>query len=373
MSQPIPLIPQDFMRSVIKRIATGPEMSRPISRDEAGTAMKLILNGKANPVQAGVFLVALRMKRETDDENAGVLDALRDATRFAIAPVDELVDIADPYDGFSRHLPASPFLPALLAACGLPAVSHGCFSLGPKFGVTHHQILTAADIDVNLSPEQAAARIADPKIGWSYVDQRQFSPALHKLVELRSLIVKRPCLSTLEKITGPVRAQKRNILLVGYVHKGYERLLPLMARHSQFDSALIVRGVEGGVLLPLRGAVTCLASRNDGTEVIDNFNSSEIGIQSDLSVPQLPLLRSTAGTEITDVDSVEFDASKIAALAAAAGIEALQGKSGVTRDNLIFTSAVALRHASRVHSLLEGAVRARKALDSGQALASFRA
>ena len=376
MSQSISVNPQDFMRSVIKRIATGPEMSKTISREEARTAMKLILDGKADPVQAGVFLVALRMKRETDDENAGVLDALREATHFAIAPVDELVDIADPYDGFTRHLPASPFLPALLAACGLPAVSHGCFQMGPKFGVTHHQILAAAGIQVNLSPEQAAARIADAKIGWAYVDQSQFSPALNRLVDLRTLIVKRPCVSTLEKITGPVRARGKNILFIGYVHKGYERLLPLMARQAQYDFALVVRGVEGGVLLPLRGAVTCVVCGTDGTEGTENLDSSEIGIQSDIRAPQLPLLSSTEGTERTEgteEESADFDASKIATLAAEAGIEALEGKSGVTHDSLVFTSAAVLRHAGRAHSLHEGAELARKALDSGQALARFRA
>ena len=65
------------------------------------------------------------MKRETDEENLGILDAVRDATGAVTAAVDEIVDLADPYDGYNRTLPISPFLPAVLAACGIPAVSHG--------------------------------------------------------------------------------------------------------------------------------------------------------------------------------------------------------------------------------------------------------
>src|SRR3972149_7377818 len=111
--------PMARMRSIIGRIATGPELSKDISREEACAGMRFILEGQVDPVQAGVFLIALRMKRETDDENRGVLQAIRDVTHSVTAAVDEVLGIADPYDGFNRTLPASPFLPAVLAACGV--------------------------------------------------------------------------------------------------------------------------------------------------------------------------------------------------------------------------------------------------------------
>src|SRR3990167_11125961 len=106
-----------MMRSILKRIATGPELSKDISREEACAGMRLVLDGGVDPVEAGVFLIALRMKRETDDEMYGLLDAIRDATHSAVAPVDELIDLGDPYDGYARSLPVAPFLPAVLAAC----------------------------------------------------------------------------------------------------------------------------------------------------------------------------------------------------------------------------------------------------------------
>ncbi|MBI4458423.1 MAG: anthranilate phosphoribosyltransferase, partial [Acidobacteria bacterium] len=280
--------PQQLMRSYLRRIATGPEMSKPISREEARTAMRLILEEDVDPVQAGVFLIALRMKRETDEENRGVLDAIREATRFSVTPLTDMADLADPYDGFTRHLPASPFLPAVLAACGLPAVSHGCERLGPKFGVTHRQVLAAAGAAVDLSPEEAAARIADPEARWAYVDQRHFCPPLNRMAELRTLIVKRPCLSTLEKMAGPVRAGGKTHLIVGFVHKGYEQLLPVMARHAGYSSALVVRGVEGGVIPPLRGVVACVRYRGKDADEILRLEPAEAGVDSALRAPAVP-------------------------------------------------------------------------------------
>ncbi|MDE0152842.1 MAG: anthranilate phosphoribosyltransferase, partial [Gammaproteobacteria bacterium] len=61
--------PQAFMRSVLQRIATGPEYSKDLPQEEARAALNLILNGQADPVQAGIFFIALRMKRETLEEN----------------------------------------------------------------------------------------------------------------------------------------------------------------------------------------------------------------------------------------------------------------------------------------------------------------
>src|SRR5262249_31410666 len=150
---------------------------------EARDGMSLILERKVEPIQAAVFLIALRMKRESDDENRGVLEAVRSSTRAATADVDDLADVADPYDGFTRHLPASPLLPALLASCGVPTVSHGCDRLGPKFGVTHRQILAAARAPVGLTPDQAARRITNSRIGWAYVDQEVYCPGLHDLAD----------------------------------------------------------------------------------------------------------------------------------------------------------------------------------------------
>jgi anthranilate phosphoribosyltransferase len=228
------------MHSILKRIATGPELSKDISREEARAGMRLVLDGEVDPVQAGVFLIALRMKRETDDENLGMLEAIREATLRATAPVDEVLDIGDPYDGYNRTLPAAPFLPAVLAACGVASVSHGVESMGPKYGVTHRQVLRAAGLPVDLTPEEAAARLGDPAIGWAYVDQKAFCPKLYALTGLRTLIVKRPAITTAEVLAGPVRGRLKTHLVTGYVHKPYPRIYAMLARHAGYDSALLV-------------------------------------------------------------------------------------------------------------------------------------
>lgn len=359
------------MTSYLQRIATGPEMSKDLTLEEARDGMALILDRKVELVQAAVFLIALRMKRESDDENRGVLEAVRNATRSATAAVDDLADVADPYDGFTRHLPASPFLPALLAACGVPTVSHGCHQLGPKFGVTHRQVLAAAEAPVDLTPEEAATRISDPQIGWAYVDQKVSCPPLHDLSELRRLIVKRPCLSTLEKLSGPVRVKGRAHLLIGYVHRGYERLLPLVARHAAYASALIVRGVEGSVIPSLNARVDCTAFHEGEPNQLVQMDPQEAGIEATLRAVPLPNAEAM-GVEESDDVSGPVDTTAIAQAAATAGLAALDGQSGPTRNSLIYAAAIFLCHLRRFESVATAATAARKALDSGAARERFQ-
>ena len=356
------------MKSYIGRIATGPELSKDLSLEEARDGMQLILQERVDPVQAAIFLIALRMKRESDDENRGILEALRAATHAAVADVDDLVDIADPYNGFERHLPPSPFLPAVLAACGIPAVSHGLASVGPKYGVTHRQILTAAGVAVDLTPAQAAARIADPAIGWAYVDQSASCPALHRLVALRDLMVKRPCLSTLEKITGPVRARGQTHLMIGYVHKAYQPLLAALARHAGYTTAMVIRGIEGGITPALRSTTLCSGYHRDGTEFSITLDPGAIDISSDqrtvpLSAELVQKIKDATPTALTE----------LAHAAASAGLAALHGTPSLTRDSLVYSAAAILSNLGKFDTLATAASQVRRALDSGDALARFRA
>jgi anthranilate phosphoribosyltransferase len=373
MDAPVPIPtaePTVVMRSIIKRIATGPELSKDISYEEARAGMQYVLDETVDPVQAAIFLIALRMKRETDDENRGVLQALLDATQSVQADVDEVLDLADPYDGYARTLPVAPFLPAVLAACGVACVTHGVERMGPKFGVTHRQVLRAAGLPVDLSVAAAASRLADPRSGWAYVDQSVFCPKLHQLVDLRTRIVKRPALTTVEVLAGPIRGRVRTHLVTGYVHKPYPRIYALLARHAGFDSALIVRGVEGGVLPSLRQSGKAFYYHARGEEQALDYTPAEFGIDQSLRAAPLPPGRAGESDENADAPRV-LDSTAIANAAVAEGRAALAGQPGPVRDSLVSAAALCLWHLKRFDSLRSAADAVRTALDSGAALRRF--
>ncbi|HHJ20871.1 MAG TPA: anthranilate phosphoribosyltransferase [Gammaproteobacteria bacterium] len=360
---------QQIMRTAIQKVATGPEYSKDLTLDEAHAAMKVVLSGQADPVQAAVLLIALRMKRETLDEFTGALRALREVTLEVVADVAELLDVCDPYDGFTRGLLVSPFLPAVLAACGVPTVSHGLASTGPKFGATHHSVLREAGIDVSLSPEQAAARVADGAIGWAYVDQQQFCPSLSGLADLRRRIVKRPIITTIETLSGPIRAKGKTHMMSGYVHKAYPPIYAHLAREAGFDSAAIVRGVEGGMTPSLKQPAKLWSYHDFGAETDLDMNPVALGIQQESR--GVPVPEQISAVKASDNIATTIDVQQASKAAAEAGFSALKGQAGAARDSLTYAAAIALFHLKKVDSLAAGADQARSVLDSGAALERF--
>jgi anthranilate phosphoribosyltransferase len=361
--------PKLIMRSIIQRIATGPDMSKDISREEARAGIKAIMNGDVDSVQAAVFLIAMRMKRETDEENIGILDGIRDMCRSTTADVDEVLDMSDPYNGYNRTLPAAPFMPAVMAACGVPTISHGVETMSPKFGITHHRVLRAAGVPVDLTVEQSAARLADESLGWAYVDQKSYCPELHQLTELRSGIIKRQAITTVEVLTKPIAGRKKTHFMSGYVHTPYTHVYTMLARHVGFDSCLLVRGVEGGIIPSLRQKGKVITYHDLGEEEATEITPADIGIDQNVRATPLP----DDLEEILPGDDVgaPFDADLAAGMAAEAGVAALGGKTGSTYDAMVYAGAIALWHLGKSATLHDAAARVRNVIDSGKALQHF--
>ena len=358
------------LRHCIQKVATGPEYSKDLNLEEAHLAMQQILDDSVDPVQAAVFLIALRMKRETQDENRGALQAIRETMDIITAPVETVLDIADPYDGFLRHLPMSPFLPAVLASCKIPTFSHGIERVGPKYGVTHAKILRAAGINSDRTTSDAAQLLND--VGWAYVDQSRFCPALYKLGSLRTRIVKRPLLTTIEVLASPIRGKKSTHYVTGYVHKAYPPIYLDLARRLSFDSATVVKGNEGGIIPSLKQPSRLFEYHGDSEMQPRELDPASCGLgQAVRAVPVPDDLPKAA--EESDGIAASLDIDSMAAITAEVGIRALQGEKGIALDSLIYGGAIILSHLRKQISLSEAAKTIAKQIDSGEAYARFNA
>ncbi|MGV6859272.1 MAG: anthranilate phosphoribosyltransferase [bacterium] len=362
---------QANLRECIGKVATGPEYSKDITFDQAYDAMRFILSGEADPVQVAIFLIALRMKRETDDENRGILQAIVEQTKPLEVDVPELVDISDPYDGFSRGLPASPFLPAVLAAAGLPAVTHGLEFVGPKFGTTPRMVLAAAGKNVDLTKEEARRQLENPEIGWAYIDQASYCPPLHDLVKFRTRMVKRTVLTTVEVLVGPLRSKGTTHFMTGYVHKAYPPIYASLARQSGFDSMVLVRGVEGGVIPSLQQPGRVWTYQDKGEEQMTEVSPVDLGIEQESRA--VPITKNITGSPLAKVEGAVLDTKAAAEAAAEAGLAALGGAKGAMRDSLVYSGAILLHQLGKADSMESAANMIKKVLDSGQALVRFGA
>jgi anthranilate phosphoribosyltransferase len=359
------------LQNAIKKVATGPEYSKNLSYNEALESMNYILEGHADPVQTGIFFIALRMKRETSEENRGVLQAIRNSILKLIGAdqvvvnVDHLIDLSDPYNGYIRGVPASPFLPPVFAAAGYPCVSHGLKQVAPKYGVTSHRILKAAGKSVLLSISDVKANLENDDIGWSYLDQAVYCPALHELTPLRQRMVKRQVLTTVEALAQPLRAIGKTHMMSGYVHKAYPEIYADLARDVAFDNMVLIRGVEGGVVPSLKQQGRYFSYEDFGDAYHHKLDPATIGLsQQSRNVPLPP--------HLSDIESSnsEEKLDKLAHYAVDLGLKALSGEQGETRDSLIYSGAIMMNALNQV-GLSEAANIVRSLLDSGAALSAF--
>lgn len=336
---PLPRGDENF-RQILLRVVHGENLSR----SEMQEAMTYFFDPKIPEYEKAIFMEAERLKRENRDENLGCFDALWARSLHQPVSCPILVDLSVGYDGFNRTLCLWPFVAPLLASVGVPTVIHGVESVSPKFGVTPHLILKAAGKNPLKSLVEVARDIETPSIGWGYVDQAVSFPELYALQPLRTHMVKRPVLSTLEKLMQPIRSAQGNYVVTGYTHPPYrDTMTHLLDDSAKTNHYMILRGQEGSIQLPLdrRAPIVC----GDGEEFV---RPETYGFGSDRVLPNESL-----GVQ----DSLD------------AGLAVLSGRDkGEARETVLYLASVILDRFGIVpeRSLVE-------ALDSGLALGCFEA
>jgi len=348
----------------IQKVATGPDYSKDLDFDAAYATMKYILSGEADEVQTSIFFIAIRMKRETDDENRGILQALIDVSPRIEVDVKNLIDLSDPYDGYIRGVPASPFLPAVLAACGWNTITHGIEILGPKHGVTHHNMLTAAGKNPLQSLEQVKDTL-ESDCGWSYIDQSVYNPVLHDMQPLRKRIIKRQVLTTVEVLAQPFRAKGKTHFVSGFVHKAYPPIYASLARQAKFDSMVLIRGVEGGVVPSLKQPGRYFAYSDMGKETMTEVSPLDLGIEQSFRNNPLPV-----SLKDIEANNTPETIQALAQEAAKQGLAALKGEAGAARDSMVYCGSIILSHIAKI-SMADAAEQLKNALDNGKALEKF--
>lgn len=355
------------MREAIQNIAVGPDRGRDITRDHAQQVLSGLLAGELDEVQAAVFFIALRMKRESIDEFLGLFDALIEHSETAVAPVDNVICLADPFDGYVRTVTMTPFLPAVLAACGHTAVIHGVETVGPKHGVTAHKVYKAAGLPTALDPQQVAAGLKQSS--WAYVDQEHYAPSLFKLQNLRDKIIKRTALTTLERLILPIKGAQASHLVLGYVHKAYPSIYATVAKAAGYHSVLLLKGVEGGLAPALNKPLRRF--------FFDSNLPNDIDAQKQLIESQAMFESPVAGLQLASKELLDtkFYAKNPVITCLNVGVAVLNGeRNSVTqaaRDSLCLSAAhILIAHESGL-TLQSAVEKVQRCLDNGSALRCF--
>ena len=236
-----------LFRELIGKVGSGEHTSTGLSREEARSAMDLMLQGQVSEAQLGAFLIAHRIRRPLPIELAGMLDSYRQHGPVLRTPGKRAVSFGVPYDGRSRTAPLLPLVALVLASTGVPVVLHGGDPMPVKYGVTLAELFAAIGIEWRGLPLPALQqRLETHNLALSH--QPDHFPAAERLLPARDEIGKRPPVASLELLWTP--HQGEHLLVSGFVHPPTEkRAWDALSACGETD-VLTVKGLEGSTDLP---------------------------------------------------------------------------------------------------------------------------
>lgn len=224
----------------VRILGKGPKMWQHLTFDEARAAMGMILNGQADPLQVGAFLLLLRRTGETGEELAGMVAAARE--NFLESGVSAAIDLDWPsYADRHRQQPWFILAARLLADHGVKILMHGIAGYKEGYAPTRPG-LAAFNIPQTSSLSAAATAFATENL--VYVGLETFCPALQSLFELRPLLGVRTAVNTFGRDLNPFQAPHQ---LQGVFHPPYKPLHLDTVRYLGQQNSMIFKGGGGEV------------------------------------------------------------------------------------------------------------------------------
>ena len=320
----------------LQRLAEG----RNLTRAQAGAAMRQIVDGTAGEAQAAAFLMALRVKGETADEIAGLIETMR----HLVVPVETsyqhaLVDIVgtggDCLDTFNISTTAA----FVVAGAGVKVAKHGNRAASSRCGSA--DVMEALGVRIDLRPGEVVACLDE--VGIAFMLASLHHPAMGKVSGVRRALGVRTVFNFLGPLTNPagVRRQLLGVSAVEYL----DVLAGALARVG-CEHALLVSGDGGMDELSVTGPSTVLEVRQGVVAVPYVLEPESCGVGR----------HDPAALKGGDPAENAFITRCI-----------LAGETGAPRDAVLLNAAAALYVAGSVTSIAGGMGRAAESIDSGRA------
>lgn len=309
-----------------------------LSAEEMTDAMRTIMTGQATPAQIGGILIGLRMRGETVTEISAAASVMRELSAKVQVSPEYLVDTCGTGGDSSGTFNISTASALVVAAAGGRVAKHGNRSVSSKSGSA--DVLEAAGVNLNISPEQVAQCINELGVGFLFA-QLHHSAMKFAIGPRRELGV-RTIFNLLGPLTNPASApnQVLGVFAKQWVRPMAEVLQTLSSRH-----VMVVHAEDGLDEISI-AAPTHVAELKDGMVREYSIQPEDFGL-------------SRASLDSIRVDVPEASLSLIRRV--------LAGESGSARDIVCLNAGAAIYVAGLADSHAAGIVKAQQALDSGAA------
>jgi anthranilate phosphoribosyltransferase len=324
------------VRQAIGRLVDG----QPLSEAEMAAAVEEILGGGASPAQIGGFLVALRMKGESDAELAAAARVLRAHARAIPDVPSGAIDTCGTGGDGAATLNVSTAAGLVAAGAGVPVAKHGNRAVSGMVGGA--DVLEALGVRLELSPAALSACLRS--VGFAFLFAPALQPALKQAAAPRKELGIRTFFNLLGPLANPAGVRRQVIGV--FDARWLEPMARVLVRLGA-ERAWVVHGAGGLDELGLEGE-SAVAEVVDGSVRRRTVTAAEAGL-------------APAPPAALRVGSLAEAAARVRAI--------LGGEPGAARDVVCLNAAAALVVAGAARDLREGATLAARAIDDGRAAA----
>jgi len=327
------------MRQALETVVSGRNLDMPMAR----AVMDAMMEGAATPAQIGALIVALRMKGETVDEIAGMVESMRAHATIVSLSVDAVDTCGTGGDG-AGTFNISTAAALVAAGAGCPVAKHGNRAASSRCGSA--DVLEALGVVISLPPHGVRRCVEEAGVGFLFAPD--FHPALRHVVPVRRELGIRTVFNVLGPLASPARVRHQ---LIGVANG---RLAPLMAEvlhRLGHVHALVFTGPDGLDELGVEGSAHC-------------YEVTQSGVRESILDP------ADVGIQVASLDAVRGgDAATNAAIILAV----LDGAGGPHRDVVLLNTAAVLVAGDHVETLRDGIGAAAESIDSGSARSALAA
>ncbi|BAO87448.1 anthranilate phosphoribosyltransferase [Caballeronia cordobensis] len=312
---------------------------REIFHDEMLHLMRQIMRGEMSPVMAAAIITGLRVKKETIGEIAAAATVMREfANHVEVEDNSNFVDIVGTGGDGSHTFNISTASMFVAAAAGAKVAKHGNRGVSSKSGSA--DVLEALGVNIDLTPEQVAASIAETGMGFMFAPNHH--PAMKNIAPVRRELGVRTIFNILGPLTNPAGAPNQ---LQGVFHEDLVGIQVRVMHRLGAKHVLVVYGKDGMDEVSL-GAATKVGELKNGEVTEYEIHPEDFGLQM------------VSNRTLKVQDAQESKAMLLGAL---------NNKAGVAREIVTLNAGTALYAADVVDTIEAGMAAAREAIESGAA------
>jgi anthranilate phosphoribosyltransferase len=326
-------MPNDVVSRAIDAVCAGDHLTA----DHAAAVLAEIMEGRADPVQTGAFLIALRAKGETVPELVGLARTMRALATPVSTGRADLVDTAGTGGGPSTFN-VSTTAALVAAGAGCAVAKHGNRSNTSRCGSA--DLLEALGVDIELDAEQVGRCIEE--VGFGFMFAPRHHAAMAHVVPARKALGVRTIFNFLGPLTNPAGASRQ---LLGVADRHYQETIAEALVGLGSVRALVVSAEDGMDELSI-GARTRVIEVADGGTAEWFVEAGRFGI-------------APASLDEVAGGTPEENAAAVRAV--------LGGEPGPRRDLALLNAAAAIYVGGLAADLDDGVARAAEAIDSGAA------